>query len=87
MNSDSGIQPGGVGIEGRAQNIAPLHLMRCMIVGCSGVQWGAVGWKWKKRLRGKNNGYGSQGGIVDVDSSVKLPIWRENLTICLLYLY
>ena len=23
----------GVGIEGRAQNIAPLHLMRCLIVG------------------------------------------------------
>ena len=81
MNSDSGIQPGGVGIEGRAQNIAPLHLMRCMIVGCSGMEMG------KSRLRGKNNGYGLQGRIVDVDSSVKLPIWRENLTICLLYLY
>ena len=49
---------------------------------------GMVGWKWgEKRLRGGNNGYGLQGGIVDVDSSVKLPIWRENLTICLLYLY
>ncbi|MDD5818843.1 MAG: hypothetical protein PUE05_10095 [bacterium] len=23
----------GVGIEGRAQNIAPLHLMRCLIAG------------------------------------------------------
>ena len=81
MNSDSGIQPGGVGIEGRAKNIAPLHLMHCMIVWCSGMEME------KKRLRGKNNGYGLQGKIVDVDSSVKLPIWRENLTICLLYLY
>ena len=81
MNSDSGIQPGGVGIEGRAKNIAPLHLMRCMIVGCSGMEME------KNRLRGKNNGYGLQGGNVDVDSSVKLPIWRENLAICLLYLY
>ena len=82
MSSDSGIQPGGVGIEGRAQNIAPLHLMRCMIVGCSEMEMGGG-----NRLRGKKNGYGLQGRIVDVDSSVKLPIWRENLTICLLYLY
>ena len=36
--SDSGIQHGGGGIEGRAQNIAPLHLMRCLIVGCSGME-------------------------------------------------
>ena len=42
----------------------------------------------KKSAPPKNNcGNGLQGGIVDVDSSVKLPIWRENLTICLLYLY
>ena len=27
----------GVGIEGRAQNIAPLHLMRCLIVECGGL--------------------------------------------------
>ena len=81
MNSDSGIQPGGVGIEGRAKNIAPLHLMRCMIVGCSGMEMGK-----KSASPKKNNGYGLQGKIVDIDSSVKLPIWRENLTICLLYL-
>ena len=81
MNSESGIHPGGVCIDGRAKNIAPLHLMRCMIVGCSGMEME------KNRLRGKNNGYGLQGGNVDVDSSVKLPIWRENLAICLLYLY
>ena len=26
-----------VGSEGRAQNIAPLHLMRCLIAGCRGL--------------------------------------------------
>ena len=55
--------------------------MRCLIVGCSGMEME------KNRLRGEKNGYGLQGKIVDIDSSVKLPIWRENLTICLLYLY
>ena len=57
--------------------------MRCMIVGCSEMEMGGG----ENRLRGKKNGYGLQGKIVDIDSSVKLPIWRENLTICLLYLY
>ena len=28
---------GWVGSEGRAQNIAPLHLIRCLIVECSGM--------------------------------------------------
>ena len=35
--SDSGIQHGG-GIEGRAQNIAPLQLIRCLIVECGGME-------------------------------------------------
>ena len=38
MNSDSGIQPGGGGIEGRAQNIAPLQLIRCLIVESGGME-------------------------------------------------
>lgn len=87
MNSDSGIQPGGVGIEGAGEKYC---VPTFNALSDSGVQWGAVGCSGmemeKKRLRGKNNGYGLQGGIVDIDSSVKLPIWRENLTICLLYL-
>ena len=29
----------GEGIEGRAQNIAPLHLMRCLIVRGAGITW------------------------------------------------
>ena len=32
----------GVGIEGRAQNIAPLHLMRCLIVGCAGMDMPSI---------------------------------------------
>ena len=32
----------GVGIEGRAQNIAPLHLMRCLIVEYNRARW-AIG--------------------------------------------
>ena len=72
MNSDSGIQPGGVGIEGRAQNIAPLHLMRCMIVGCSGVQWDGNGKKSASRkeqrlwLAGRDCGCRFVGEIADL---------------------
>ena len=71
---------GIVGIEGAGEKYCATTFNALFD---SGVQWDGNG---KNRLRGKNNGYGLQGGIVDVDSSVKLPIWRENLTICLLYL-
>ena len=69
MNSDSGIQPGGVGIEGRAKNIAPLHLMRCLIVGCSGMEMGEkAASRGKKRLwlAGQNRGCRFVGEIADL---------------------
>ena len=59
----------GVGIEGRAQNIAPLHLMRCMIVGCSGMEMGKKAASRKKQrlwLAGQNRGYRFVGEIADL---------------------
>ena len=60
---------GDVGIEGRAQNIAPLHLMRCMIVGCSGIEMGEkAASREKKRLwlAGRDCGCRFVGEIADL---------------------
>ena len=60
---------GDVGIEGRAKNIASLHLMRCMIVGCSEMEMGEKSAsRGKKRLwlAGQNRGYRFVGEIADL---------------------
>ena len=48
MNSDSGIQPGGVGIEGRAQNIAPLQVGGIVAIDAiDAIEDGLLGmWAW-----------------------------------------
>ena len=59
----------GGGIEGRAQNIAPLHLMRCMIVGCSGMEMGEKSAPREKQrlwLAGQDCGYRFVGEIADL---------------------